>query len=196
MFDQSTRSIWLNDQLWPKIRDTFGFSSLPAHGLFTVGYPSSGARGRSDKIRPAEINYQWTGNPNEPFAVFIHPVYFDKPENIVKAIAFAAAKATRGARWGAFKVGLEKENDGTIIATPEAQVKIDEVLRDVGDPPAGYGMAFPVRRVQRTRLRKYVCASSISPLYPVTCVNHPIIRAASDTLQVQCKHCGEMYKLA
>lgn len=198
MYDQSSRSIWLNDQLWPAIRDKFGFTTLPEHGLFTVGYPSSGARGRSDKIKPAEINYQWTGNPNEPFAVFIHPVYFKSSEDVVKAITFAAAKATRGTRWGAYHVGLKKEDTGDIVydsdspfaSTAEANIKA--ILADVGDPPAGFGMPFPVREVQRARLRKYYVPHDSG------CTNqkdHPIIRAASDTLNVKCDYCGAIYKL-
>jgi hypothetical protein len=195
MFDQSERSIWLNDSLWPKIRSEFGFHTLPEHGLFTVGYPSSGARGRSDKIKPAEINYQWTGNPNEPFAVFIHPVYFRSSEDVVKAIAFAAAKATRGNRWGAQHAGLCKHDDGTIVADATAQARIATILADVGEPPQGYGMPFPVREVQRARLRRYVCKTFCIGNGNGYNGKHPIIRAASDTLEVVCKQCGEAYQL-
>lgn len=191
MFDETIRATWLNSQLWPAVRDKFGFTSLPAQGLFIPGYPSSGARGQSSKIKPAEINFQWAGNANEPFMVSIHPNYWDKPRNIVAALAFACGKATRGARWGAHHVGLTKNDDGSLTATPETEQKIADILADVGDPPAGYGVAFPVRTVQRTRLRKYFVRHA--------CVNgksHAIIRAASDTLTVTCDQCSQKYELA
>lgn len=196
MFDQSSRTIWLNDSLWPKIREQFGFSTLPSHGLFTVGYPSSGARGRSEKIKPAEINYQWTGNPNEPFMVLVHPVYFDTPENVIKAIAFAAAKATRGARWGPSHVGLTKQDDGCITANHDAEVKIKAIMADVGDPPPGYGLPFPVKDVQRARLLEYRCESACTKDYGARLGHtHPRIRIASPLSELLCSCCGAAYKL-
>src|ERR1700683_2933307 len=116
MFDQASRSLWLEDQLWHKLRDVFPqIRNIPQEVLITVGYPSSGARGRSEKIRPAEINYQWTGNANEKAAIFIHPVYMDSPINAAKALLFAAAKVTMGARWGLSRVGLSKLDSGELI---------------------------------------------------------------------------------
>ena len=190
MFDQTIRVTWLNSQMWPAVRDKFGFQSLPAQGMFVPGFPSSGARGRSSKIKPAEINFQWTGNVNEPFMVSIHPNYWDKPRNIVAAVAFACGKATRGARWGAARVGLSKEDDGSITATPKTETMIAEILADIGDPPAGYGMAFPVREVQRARLRRYIC-DDVCGTFPNG--KHPIIRAATDDLDVTCNYCSGKY---
>jgi hypothetical protein len=182
--------MWLEDQLWPKLRQAFpDLVYLPEHALITVGYPSSGARGRSDKIRPAEINRQWTGNQNEQVFISIHPVYFDSPINIAKALVFQGMKHTRGARWGASHAGLEKHDDGTIEASALCQAKLDEVLKDVGEPPSGHGIAFPVRTVSRARLLKYIpsywsCSDS---------TRHPVIRAASTTLDVKCTKCGAAY---
>src|SRR5260370_42653753 len=132
MFDQASRSLWLEDQLWHKLRAQFpDIQRIPAEVLITVGYPSSGARGRSEKIRPAEINYQWTGNANEKAAIFIHPVYLDSPMNAMKALLFAASKVSIGARWGPQRVGLEKHDDGSISADPAIQAKLDQILTAV-----------------------------------------------------------------
>lgn len=195
MFDQASRSLWLEDQLWHKLRDTFAeLRSIPAEVLITVGYPSSGARGRSEKIKPAEINYQWTGNANEKAAIFIHPVYLDTPINTAKALVFAGAKAAIGARWGPSRVGLEKQSDGSITAEPATQAKLEAILAEIGEPPAGFGMPFPVRQVDRARLRLYV-NSTDECVNPVTgdVAKHPKIRAASDDLDVACRVCGNPY---
>lgn len=196
MFDQASRSLWLEDQLWHKLRDTFpGIRGIPAEVLITVGYPSSGARGRSEKIKPAEINYQWTGNANEKAAIFIHPVYLDTPMNAMKALLFAASKVTGGARWGPRNVGLSKNDDGTIDATTPTQAKLDQIILDIGEPPAGFGMPFPVRQVDRARLRLYVNATSTCTVQDANgdYIKHPKIRAASDTLNVKCDDCGNPY---
>ena len=196
MFDQASRSLWLEDQLWHKLRATFAdISRIPAEVLITVGYPSSGARGRSEKIKPAEINYQWTGNSNEKAAIFIHPVYMDSPMNAMKALLFAAAKVTGGARWGPQRIGLEKQDDGGIMATPACQAKLDQILAEIGEPPAGFGMPFPVRNVDRARLRLYVNATKRCTAQDANgeYVAHPKIRAASDTLNVTCQDCGNPY---
>ena len=194
MFDQSIRSIWLREQLWPALRDKFPeIATLPVEALITVGYPSSGARGKSEKIKPAEINTQWAGNANEKLFISIHPVYFDTSVNMAKALLFQTSKVTMSHRWGPRRVGLHKQPDGTIDADFETQQKIDAIIADIGEPPAGHGIAFPVREVQRARLRRYICevaecnASGGGG-------KHPIIRAASDTLTVKCEHCGESYK--
>ena len=50
MFDQANRSLWL-ESLWTKLREEFAeIRHLPNEVLATVGYPASGARGKSDKI--------------------------------------------------------------------------------------------------------------------------------------------------
>src|SRR5215475_1355366 len=154
MFDQAQRSLWLEEQLWNKLRDAFPtIKHLPGEVLITVGYPSSGARGRSEKIRPAEFNNQWTGNPNEKMFVSIHPNYFDTPRNAAKALLFGAAKRVN-ARWGPSHVGLDKNDDGSISEiSPSTSKQLDKVLADAGDPPQGFGIPFPVREVQRARLR-------------------------------------------
>jgi len=56
-----------------------------------------------------------------------------------------------GARWGPSRVGLEKHDDGSIEATPATQAKLEKLLEEIGDPPAGFGMPFPVRQVDRAR---------------------------------------------
>lgn len=191
MFDQANRSVWLAEQLWPRLRDAFPtLKLLPREALITVGYPSSGARGRSDKIRPCEVNKQWTGNQNEQVFLSVHPVYFDTPINVAKALLFGTAKFTGGARWGAEHVGLTKHDDGTIEATSTTQVTLEAIIADTGEPPAGFGLAFPVRSVQRARLRKYVAQTVVCSK---TATSHPIIRAASDDLHVACQDCGVQY---
>ena len=198
-YDQANRSVWLAEQLWPRIRDAFptlGF--LPREALVTVGYPSSGARGRSEKIRPCEVNYQWQGNANEKIFVSVHPVYFDSPMNVAKAITFGAAKY-RGARWGPQHVGISKDSDGVLTCTSETEAKLDAIIRDAGDVPPGFGVAFPVRSVQRARLRKYVAEVAYCDNVQDANGNkerHPVIRAASDTLNVACSQCQTAYKLA
>lgn len=185
----------METQLWHKLRELFpDLQRIPAEALINVGYPSSGARGRSEKIRPAEINYQWTGNVNEKVAIFVHPVYMDSPTNAMKALLYAAAKVTGGARWGPARVGLEKHDDGTITASAATQAKLDKIIEDIGEPPAGYGMSFPVRNVERARLRLYVnsTAKCIDPATG-TVTPHVKIRAASDTLAVTCTVCGNPY---
>jgi hypothetical protein len=190
MFDQAQRSLWLEDQLWPALQKNFpNISHLPSEVLITVGYPSSGARGRSEKIRPAELNRQWTGNPNEKMFISIHPVYFDTPRNAAKALLFGAGKST-GARWGARSVGLEKHDDGSITESHETTRRLDVVLADVGDPPAGFGLAFPVRQVQRTRMEKYVCATKYCS---DGITRHPVGRAASQDWKITCSTCGNAY---
>lgn len=191
MFDNAQRSIWLEQQLWPKLRDAFPALKVafPAEVLITVGYPSSGARGRSEKIKPAEVSRQWQGNPNEKLWIAVHPVYFDSTLNIAKAALFGLGKAI-SARWGPNEFGLHKRDDGEIEATPATTAKLGEIIADIGDPPAGYGVPFPVRNVQRARLRRYATVKACDKDKP-----HPIIRAASDTLQVECQKCGEKYKL-
>jgi hypothetical protein len=196
VFDQASRSLWLEDQLWHKLRETFpDISRIPAEVLITVGYPSSGARGRSEKIRPAEINYQWTGNSNEKAAIFIHPVYLDTPMNAMKALLFAASKVTIGPRWGPQRVGLTKHDDGSLTAEPATQAKLDAIISAIGEPPAGFGMPFPVRQVERARLRLYVNATTTCTAVDANGDNkkHPKIRAASDDLNVKCDDCGNPY---
>ena len=196
MFDQAARSLWLEDQLWAKLRAAFpDIQRIPAEVLITVGYPSSGARGRSEKIKPAEINYQWTGNSNEKAALFIHPVYMDTPMNAMKALLFAASKVTIGPRWGPQRIGLEKHDDGSITATPTTQAKLDQIIKDIGEPPAGFGLPYPVRQVERARLRLYVNATNTCTALDANGDNkkHPKIRAASDDLNVTCQDCGNPY---
>lgn len=183
----------MEEQLWHKLRESFPeLHTLPEEVLITVGYPASGARGRLDKIKPAEVNYQWQGNANEKAFISIHPAYFDTVENAMKAVLFAAGKFTGGARWGAHGVGLHKDNAGVLHATPETQAKLDSIRQLIGDPPSGFGVPYPVRNVQRTRMRRYVAADA-------TCADgntkHAIIRAASDTLDVECRDCHTRYKL-
>lgn len=195
MFDQASRSLWLEDQLWHKLRDTFSeLRTIPQEVLITVGYPSSGARGRSDKIKPAEINYQWTGNANEKAAIFIHPVYMDSPVNATKALLFAGSKVAIGARWGPSRVGLEKHDDGSITAEPATQAKLEAILAEIGEPPAGFGLPYPVRQVDRARLRLYVNATD-KCVDPATgeATKHAKIRCASDDLNVTCVVCGNPY---
>lgn len=197
MFDQAQRSIWLEDMLWHKLKDSFPtLRTLPTEVLITVGYPSSGARGRSDKIKPAEVNYNWHGNPNEKAFISIHPLYFDSVENAMKAVLFAASKFTGGARWGARNVGMTKESDGTLTVSAETAAILEKLKADIGEPPSGFGVAFPVRAVSRARLRKYVNATKLcAPDSNGNDVPHPVIRAASDTLQVKCNSCGNDYSL-
>lgn len=193
MFDQTQRSIWLAEQLWPALRESFpDLKRIPQDVLITVGYPASGARGRSDKIKPAEINYQWTGNANEKAFISIHPVYFDSPINAAKALLFGASKVVWGARWGASKHGVSKADTGEIGCTPETQARLDKIMEEIGAPPDGFALPFPVRQVARTRLRKYVNATAKCSDGSV----HPVIRAASDTLQTNCAVCGNAWSAA
>ena len=102
MFDQANRSLWL-ESLWTKLREEFGeIRHLPNEVLITVGYPASGARGKSKKIRPCEFTNQWTGNANEKAFLSVHPNYWDTPRNVAKAVLFGAAKQV-SRRWGPAK---------------------------------------------------------------------------------------------
>lgn len=196
MFDSSVRSVWLREQLWPKLREAFPIASLPLEAFITIGYPSSGARGRSEKIRPCEINHQWTGNVNEQVFISVHPVYCDSPENIAKAILFQAAKVTMGHRWGPVRVGLDKHDDASIHAVAETQRKIDAIIADIGTPPEGHAVPFAVRDVQRARMLQYHCDQKCTVNYGTKLgFNHPKIRAASEGLNVTCKDCGGQYSL-
>jgi hypothetical protein len=197
MFDQSIRSIWLREQLWPALRAAFPqINRIPEEALITVGYPSSGARGRSEKIKPCEINNQWQGNVNEQVFISINPVYCDTSLNMAKAILFQSAKQTLGNRWGPSHIGLTKNPDGTIDAGPNTQSKIETVLADIGEPPSGHGVPFAVRDVQRTRLQEYRCSFTCSFDYGGRLGHtHPRVRAASTVLSIKCEHCGEQYKL-
>lgn len=204
MFDQANRSVWLAEQLWPKLREQFDLiQRLPAEALVTVGYPSSGARGRSEKIRPCEVNFQWQGNDNEKVFLAVHPVYFDTPINVAKALLFGAAKWAGGARWGARHVGVHKSEDGTLTCTDSTQAKLDKIIVDCGDVPPGFGVAFPVRSVQRARLRKYVaekpwCLDDSGKYRKDSndnAIKHPVLRIASDTATVACSECHIAYKL-
>jgi hypothetical protein len=179
------------ESLWTKLRDEFGeIKHLPNEVLITVSYPSSGARGKSEKIKPSEFTNQWTGNVNEKAFLAIHPNYWDNARNVSRAILFGASKQV-SRRWGPARVGLHKHDDGTIEETLAATTsKIDKILADVGEPPNGFGLAFPVRDVQRARLEKYVAAVR-------DCANgtrHATIRAASSSGTVKvaliCKDCG------
>ena len=196
MFDSSVRSVWLREQLWPKLREAFPISSLPLEAFVTVGYPSSGARGRSEKIRPCEINHQWTGNVNEQVFISVHPVYCDSPENIAKAILFQAAKVALGTRWGPSYVGLTKRDDASIVANFDTQQKIDAIIADIGTPPDGHANPFPVKDVQRARMLEYRCYGECTAHYgPKLGYNHPKIRAACTILQIKCDVCGKDYQL-
>jgi hypothetical protein len=194
MFDQAQRSLWLEDQLWPKLKAEFPtISYLPGELLITVGYPSSGARGRSEKIRPAEFSQQWTGNPNEKMFVSVHPNYWTTPRDVAKALLFGAAKRVN-ARWGPSGIGLDKQDDGSLTEiSSNTTAKLDKILADVGEPPAGFGIPFQVREVQRTRLELYKC---VSPLCADN-TRHGNIRAAasSGTVRValRCQDCGSNY---
>lgn len=205
MFDQSARTIWLNDQLWKAVRRTWPqLQRLPEQGLLTVSFPSSGARGASAKMKVAEVNFQWSGNSSEPFMLAIHPVSFrgstprEQAVNVIKATAFAALKYCDGARWGAVRAGFTKQDDGSIDCTPEAQARIDAIIDDVGEPPAGYGNPFPVRQVERTRLRRYACKEKFCTATDSNSNRkpHPIIRAASDDSKFLCGECGGEYQLS
>jgi hypothetical protein len=201
MFDNASRSLLLEQQLWPSLREEFSnLKSLPAEALVQVGYPSSGARGRSSKIKPCEVNYQWTGNPNEKLMIAIHPVYFagaTKAEcalNVAKALAFGALKVTGGARWGPQREGFAKENDGTITATPSAIKRLERVLAQCGELPDGFGLAFPVRQVEHGRLRKYIAVTGLKVSDGSEC-KHPVVRSASDTLHIACSECTQPFTL-
>jgi len=197
MFDQAQRSLWLEDQLWPKLRETFPqLRSLPSEVLITVGYPSSGARGRSEKIKPCEVNQNWQGNPNEKAFLSIHPVYFKTPREAAKALLFGCAKFSHGARWGASHVGLTKEDDGTLTETADCTKKLDAVMEHVGEPPSGFGVPFPVREVQRARLRKYVPSVWTCIVSGQPDKRHAVIRAATDNGNFSCSRCGVNYGLA
>jgi len=189
-YDNAIRSNWLAEQVIPELGKAFPFVAPLTRGnlLVTVGFPSSGARGRSEKIRPAELNRQWTGNEGEKDGMLsIHPIYFDRPRNVLAASLFGLAKHI-SARWGPSRVGLEK-NGADIIATPEVEAKLAEIVALIPEPPSGYGVPFPVRQVSRGRLRRYTASGNCSNGEP-----HPVIRSASDTLNVTCQ-CGAAYIL-
>lgn len=200
MYDNATRSIWLEEQIWPALQAAFpsSLAGLPREALITVGYPSAGARGRSEKIRPCEITKQWQGNTNEQIFVSVHPVFFDTAENVVKALLYGAATFQLGVRWGGRDVGILKKKDGSLEVVKDSTAQtIAKILQEIGKPPAGFGILHPVRQVQRVRNLLYVpdeplCTHLDAKGEPE---KHPKIRAASSTLNVACQHCQAGYTL-
>lgn len=201
MFDNASRSLFLENQLWPALREEFpALKQLPKEALVQVGYPSTGARGKSSKMKPCEINKQWTGNPNEPVMISVHPVQFqgkDEKErafNVAKALAFGALKHTSGFRWGAVREGLNKEEDGTITADANCTKRLERVLEQCGELPAGYGLNFPVRQVQATRARMYWAPRGTKA--DGSACSHTKVRTANDNWRGACIDCGTVYQKA
>ena len=185
MYDNSQRSLWL-EQGYTEICKRFGFDAKNI--LIGASYPPAGARGALERVRPADFDTQWQGNDNEKDGFLsIHPLSF-KPANdtepaglsTLRAILWALTRTHNGVRHGASKVGLHKEDDATISATPETAAKLQQILDEIGAPPPGFAEPFPVKKVERSRMVTYVCGCSGKKRY-----------ATSAKLNDTCNDCGQ-----
>jgi hypothetical protein len=181
MYDNSQRSMWL-EQGYVAICKAFGFEAKQV--LIATSYPPAGARGALERVRPADFDTQWSGNDNEKDGFLsIHPISFRSPMDALKAILWAMGRANHGARHGASRVGLHKEPDATITADAETDAKLQAILAEIGNPPAGFAEPFPVKSVQRTRMVSYRCS----------CAKAPAIHTSTSTLDATCRVCGTQY---
>lgn len=181
MLDNSQRSMWL-EQGYAAICKSFGFEAKQI--LIGASYPPAGARGALERVRPADFDSQWQGNDNEKDGFLsIHPISFRSPLDALKAMLWAMGRTNHGVRHGASKVGLHKEPDATITADPETQAKLEAILAEIGDPPAGFANPFPVKKVSRTRMVSYRCS----------CASAPAIHTSTSTLNATCGVCNTAY---
>lgn len=181
MYDNSQRSMWL-EQGYIAICKRFGFESKQI--LIGASYPPAGARGALERVRPADFDTQWSGNDNEKDGFLsIHPMSFRTSIDALKAMLWAMGRANHGVRHGASRVGLHKEPNATITADPETQAKLESILTEIGEPPAGFAEPFPVKKVSRSRMISYRCS----------CANAPAIHTSTSTLAAQCTICNTTY---
>jgi len=187
MYDNGQRSLWL-EQGYTDICKAFGFD--PQNILIGASYPSAGARGALERIRPADFDHQWQGNDNEKDGFLaIHPMSFKPTDandplglSVLRAILWAMARTHHGVRHGASKVGLTKNHDATITADAETDTKLRGILANIGDPPAGFAEPFPVKKVQRSRMVTYVCHCAGVKFY-----------ATSAKIHSTCQDCGKPF---
>ena len=187
MYDNSQRSLWL-EQGYTAICKAFGFEAKNI--LITASYPSAGARGALERVRPADFDTQWAANDNEKDGFLaIHPLSFkpaDAAEPLglapLRAILWAMGRTHHGVRHGAAKVGLTKNHDATISADSETDAKLRSILAEVGAPPAGFAEPFPVKKVQRSRMVTYACHCAGVKFY-----------ATSAKIVATCQNCGKQF---
>jgi hypothetical protein len=181
MYDNSQRSMWL-EQGYIALCKSFGFEQKQI--LIGASYPPAGARGDLSRVRPADFDTQWSGNDNEKDGFLsIHPMSFRTPLDALKAMLWAMGRAHHGTRHGATRVGLHKEPNATITADSETEVKLQSILSEIGDPPAGFAEPFPVKAVNRTRMISYRCS----------CPSAPAIHTSTPTLTATCNTCNTVY---
>ena len=181
MYDNAQRSLWL-EQLDARICLEFPVGGDKKNVLITVSYPPSGARGALERVRPADMDFQWHGNDNEKDGfIAIHPIAFREGAiGAAKAVLYARARYTYGVRWGLSHVGLHKNDDATLTASPDTLAKLQAILTEIGDPPAGAAEPFPVRKVARGRMVKYSCGCTA-------------VHCGSAKLDATCDKCGNKF---
>jgi hypothetical protein len=187
MFDNSQRSMWL-ETAYTAMCKRFGFAEQRI--LIGASYPPAGARGDLSRVRPADFDRQWRGNDNEADGFLsIHPISFRSPNDCLKAMLWALGR-TRGARHGAAGVGLHKEPDATITASDDTQAKLDAILAEVGNPPAGFAEPFPVRQTTRGRMVAYSCGCASAKQKGRGKLT---IYSASSNVNAACGDCGQAF---
>jgi hypothetical protein len=180
MYDDTQRTLWL-DQLKTELARAFGFDDNGER--ITVSYPSAGARGALERVRPADYDEQWRSETGEKIGSYqIHPIAMRTPMDAAKAALWAMARFHHGVRHGQSKVGLHKEPDATITADAETEAKLQSILNQIGEPPKGFGEPFPVKKVQRTRMVTYVCRCAGGKVY-----------ATSAKRQMTCQVCSHQF---
>lgn len=184
MYDNGQRSLWA-EQVAGKLIDTFpAIASVPKNILVTVSYPYSCSRGAIEKVQPASFDTQWQGNDNENGGMLaIHPIAWIDSFSATKAMLYGMARSVKGPRHGASSVGLRKNADATLTANPETEAKIQAILAEVGDAPAGFGKPFETRKVNRGRMVKYSCACSKGIVY-----------RTNNTLDATCNQCNSKFQ--
>ncbi len=145
MYDAAQRAMKL-ESLAKHIAVRF---ALPWRKLFvSVSYPPAGAHRR----QPANLDHQWTGNPNETHGFLaINPAAVKNTLGAAKAILWGLLGTSAARR----QLGLVRGDNGDIIAPPDIEAALQNIIQEVGELPPGHGQPPPPGR---TRTKTYLCA--------------------------------------
>lgn len=175
----------LLDALYSKLRTTLQIN-LPERALITCGWTSRAARGPISRRLPADVSVgEWQHDPFAEAFVSIHPERFRSVEEVAMAMLYGMGRAAYGKRRGQEKVGLTKTDTGQLTYTNTAlgfhvSLQIANIVSQLGALPAGFAEVPPPRKLDRSRMRKYVCKCGF------------IIRTASDTAVLSHSNHGRM----